>query len=334
MKQIRIKKAAVLGAGVMGSRIAALLAGVDIPTYLLDIVPKDLDAADLKKKLTKESPDFRNKLARMGIQGTIGARPPAMFIPEDARLITPGNFEDHLQWLSDADWIIEGIVEDLKIKRELLRKIEPYVKPGALISTNTSGLSIERISEELSKERKEHFMGTHFFNPPRHMKLLEIIPGKSTDTELLSLMAEFCENRLGKSIVFAKDTPNFIANRIGAYAVIGVMKIMVEDGYTIEEADAITGPPMGRPKSASFRTSDMVGLDTFLKVAQNVSDNIKDEDEKRQLAVPQFVKQMVEKGLLGDKTGSGFYKKETTAEGSQIYALDYTIMNYVPQRKA
>ncbi len=334
MKQLRIKKAAVLGAGVMGSRIAALLAGADIPTYLLDIVPRELDANDLKKKLTKESSDFRNKLARMGIQGTIGARPPAMFVPDDARLITPGNFEDHLQWLSDADWIIEGIVEDLRIKKELLRKVESYVKSGAIISTNTSGLPIERISEELSGEHKERFMGTHFFNPPRHMKLLEIIPGKSTDTDLLSFMAEFCEKRLGKSIVFAKDTPNFIANRIGAYAVIGVMKTMVEDGYTIEEADAITGPPMGRPKSASFRTSDMVGLDTFLKVAQNVCDNITDEDEKRQLAVPQFVKHMVEKGLLGDKTGMGFYKKETTAEGSQIYALDYTTMNYVPQRKA
>jgi 3-hydroxyacyl-CoA dehydrogenase len=334
MKQLRIKKAAVLGAGVMGSRIAALLAGADIPTYLLDIVPKELDADDLKKKLTKESPEFRNKLARMGIQGTIGARPPAMFIPADAKLIKPGNFEDHLQWLSDADWIIEGVIEDLKIKKELLRRIEPYVKPGAIISTNTSGLSIERICEQLSQEHKERFMGTHFFNPPRHMKLLEIIPGKSTDKDLLSSMAEFCEKRLGKSIVFAKDTPNFIANRIGAYAVIGVMKTMVEDGYTIEEVDAITGPPMGRPKSASFRTSDMVGLDTFLKVAQNVCDNIKDEEEKKQLAVPQFVRQMVEKGLLGDKTGMGFYKKVATAEGSQIYALDYNTMDYVPLRKA
>jgi 3-hydroxyacyl-CoA dehydrogenase len=333
MKQLRIKKAAVLGAGVMGSRIAALLAGVDLPVYLLDIVPRELDADDLKKKLTKESPEFRNKLARLGIQGTIGARPPAMFVAADAKLITPGNFEDHLQWLSDADWIIEGVVEDLKIKKELMRKMEPYVRPDAIISTNTSGLSIERISEELSREHKERFMGTHFFNPPRHMKLLEIIPGKLTDEDLLASFAEFCEKRLGKSIVFAKDTPNFIANRIGAYAVIGVMKTMVEDGYTIEEADAITGPPMGRPRSASFRTSDMVGLDTFLKVAQNVCDNIQDEEEKSQLAVPQFVKQMVEKGLLGDKTGMGFYKKVATPEGSQIYALDYSTMEYVPLRK-
>jgi len=333
MKRRRIKKAAVLGAGIMGSRIAALLAGVDIPTYLLDIVPKELDDQDVKKGLTKESPEFRNKLAKMGIQNTIGARPPAMYIPGDVKLITPGNFEDHLQWLSEVDWIIEGVVEDLKIKKELLRKVEPYMKPGAILSTNTSGLSIESISEELSAETRAHFLVTHFFNPPRHMKLLEIIPGKSTDKDLLSFMAEFCEKRLGKSIVFAKDTPNFIANRIGAHAVIGVMRTMVEDGYTIEEADAITGPPTGRPKSASFRTSDMVGLDTFIKVAQNVSDNIENATEKEDFAVPQFVKQMVESGLLGDKTQQGFYKKVAGPEGSEIYALDYNSMDYVPQRK-
>jgi len=333
MKTRRIKKAAVLGAGIMGSRIAALLAGVDIPTYLLDIVLKELDDQDVKKGLTKESPAFRNKLAQMGIQNTIGTRPPAMYIAEDVKLITPGNFEDHLPWLADVDWIIEGVVEDLGIKKELLRKVEPYVKPGAILSTNTSGLSIDRISEVLSKENGAHFLGTHFFNPPRHMKLIEIIPGKSTDKDLLAFMADFCEKRLGKSIVFAKDTPNFIANRIGAYAMIGVMKTMVEDGYTIEEADAITGPPTGRPKSASFRTSDMVGLDTFIKVAQNVADNVEDAAEKEDFTVPQFVKQMVESGLLGDKTQQGFYKKVAGPEGAQIYTLDYNSMDYVPQRK-
>ncbi len=333
MKRREIRKAAVLGAGVMGSRIAALLAGVDVPTYLLDIVPKELDEQDVKKGLTKESPEFRNKLAKMGIQNTFGARPPAMFVPADAKLITPGNFDDHLQWLSDVDWIIEGVVEDLNIKRELLRKVEQYIKPGTIISTNTSGLSIDKISEELSEETRAHFMGTHFFNPPRHMKLLEIIPGRSTDKDLLSYMADFCEKRLGKSIVFAKDTPNFIANRIGAHAVIGVMKAMVEDGYTIEEADAITGPPMGRPRSASFRTSDMVGLDTFIKVAQNVCENIEDEQEKQDFDVPEFVKKMVESGLLGDKTQKGFYQKVAGPEGTQILALDYNNMEYVPQRK-
>jgi 3-hydroxyacyl-CoA dehydrogenase len=333
MKVMRIRKAAVLGAGVMGSKIAALLAGVDIPTCLLDIVPKELDAQDIKKKLTLESPDFRNKLAGMGIQGTQGARPPAMFIPADAKLIIPGNLEDHMQWLSDVDWIIEGVVEDLTIKKELLKKVEQYIKPDAIISTNTSGISIEKISEELSEETRKRFLGTHFFNPPRHMKLLEIIPGMNTDKPLLSYVADFCEKRLGKSVVFAKDTPNFIANRIGAHAVIGVMRTMVGDGYTIEEADAITGPPMGRPKSASFRTSDMVGLDTFFKVAQNVCDNIDDEQEKQDFAVPQFINKMVESGLLGDKTQKGFYQKVLGPAGSQIMTLDYNTMEYNPQSK-
>ncbi|MEE8470794.1 MAG: 3-hydroxyacyl-CoA dehydrogenase/enoyl-CoA hydratase family protein [Dehalococcoidia bacterium] len=334
MNKRRIRKAAVLGAGVMGSRIAALLAGVDIYTYLLDIVPKELDGQDVKKGLTKESPEFRSKLARIGIQNTIEASPPAMFIAADAKLITTGNFEDHLSWLSDADWIIEAVAEDLKIKKELLQKVESFVKPGTIVSTNTSGISIERISEDLSQGTRARFLGTHFFNPPRHMKLVEIIPGKSTDEDVLSFMTDFFEKRLGKSVVFAKDTPNFIANRIGAHAAIGVMQAMVEDGYTIEEVDAITGPPVGRPKSASFRTSDMVGLDTFVKVAQNVSDSIEDPEEKKCFAVPEFVKQMVDRGLLGDKTQMGFYKKVVGAEGSKIYALDYNTMDYVPQRKA
>ncbi len=328
-----IRKAAVLGAGVMGSRIAALLAGVDIYVYLLDIVPADLDAGDLKKKLTKDSPEFRNKLATMGIQETIGTSPPAMFVPDDAKLITPGNFEDHLSWLADADWVVEVVAEDLQIKKSLLSKVEPHLKPDAILSTNTSGISIDRIAEELPESVKARFLGTHFFNPPRHMKLLEIIPGAQTDREIISFMAGFCENRLGKSVVFAKDTPNFIANRVGAQAMIAVMHALVDDGYTIEEADAITGPPMGRPRSASFRTSDMVGLDTMVKVAQNVADNIESDAEKKMFAVPEFVKQMVKKGLLGDKTRQGFYKKVLGPEGSQIHALDYNTMDYVPQRK-
>jgi 3-hydroxyacyl-CoA dehydrogenase len=333
MEKRTIKKAAVLGAGVMGSKIAALLAGVDIPTYLLDIVPKEPDQQDLKKKLTKDSAAFRNKFALSGIQSTIGASPPAMYTPDDAKLIIPGNFEDNLPWLADADWIIEGVVENLKIKQELLQKVEPYLKSGAILTTNTSGLSIERISEKLPKQIRARFMGTHFFNPPRHMKLLEIIPSEHTDKELVYFLADFCERHLGKSIVFAKDTPNFIANRIGIYAMLGVIKIMVEDGYTIDEVDAITGPPMGRPKSASFRTSDMVGLDTFIKVAQNVSENVKDPAEKNDFAIPDFVKKMVEAGLLGDKTQMGFYKKVMEPEGSRIYTLDYKTMDYAPQRK-
>ena len=332
--KMRIRKAAVLGAGVMGSKIAALLAGVDIPTYLLDIVPKELDQKDIKKGLTRESPEFRNKLAKTGVDNTFMASPPAFFVPQDAKLITPGNFEDHMAWLSDVDWVIEVVAEDIRIKGELLKKVESVIKPGTIVSTNTSGLSIEKISEGLSKETRAHFLGTHFFNPPRHMKLLEIIPARSTDEEVLSFMADFCEKRLGKSIVFAKDTPNFIANRIGAYAILVVIRDMLEAGYTIEEVDAITGPPMGRPKSASFRTADMVGLDVFIKVAQNVRDNIQDASEKEAFAVPSLLTKMTEAGLLGDKTQKGFYKKVTDLSGTKIYSMDYNTMEYVLQRKA
>ena len=333
MKRRYIKKAAVLGSGIMGSRIAALLAGVGIPTYLLDIVPRDLDENDIKKGLTKESPAFRNKLAQAGLQATVKARPPAMFVADDAKLITPGNFEDHLSWLADADWIIEGVVENLAIKKDLLRKAEPFIKPDAIITTNTSGLSIDKIAEDLSQHNKTRFLGTHFFNPPRHMSLLEIIPGSHTDRELVDFMADFCERRLGKSVVFAKDTPNFIANRIGVHGMAGMMKTLVEDGYTIEEADAVTGPPMGKPKSATFRTSDIVGLDTLLSVMRNVYDNAADEEERQQFVPPDFVKKMVENKQLGDKTKQGFYKKVSGPEGSQIHALDYKTMEYVPQRK-
>ncbi len=329
----KIRKAAVLGAGVMGSKIAALLAGVDIFTHLLDIVPRELDDRDTKRGLTRESPEFRNKLARMGIDGTLVASPPAIYAAEDAKLITPGNFEDHMSRLSEVDWIIEVVAEDLHIKRGLLKQVEAFVKPGTILSTNTSGLSIQQIAEGLSEENRANFLGTHFFNPPRHMRLLEIIPGRSTNKDVVSFMADFCERRLGKSVVFAKDTPNFIANRIGAYAMIAVINVLMEDGYTIEEADAITGPPMGRPKSASFRTSDMVGLDTFIKVAKTVADSVDDAQEQNAFAVPAFVNQMVESGLLGDKTQKGFYRKSTDAEGTHIQALDYNSMEYVPRRK-
>lgn len=277
----KIRKVAVLGAGVMGSGIAAHLANADIPTCLLDIVPKELSEEDVKKGLTKESPAFRNKFALMGIENALKARPAAFYVPEDARLITPGNFDDHMHWLQEADWIIEVVMENLEIKKGLFKKVEEARKPGAIVSTNTSGISIDAMSEELSEEFREHFLGTHFFNPPRYMRLIELIEGKSTKKEILSFMTDFCEWRLGKGVVFAKDTPNFIANRIGACGIITVMRTMVEDGYTVEEVDAITGPAMGRPKSATFRTADLVGLDVFAHVAKNVYDNIEDENEKK-----------------------------------------------------
>lgn len=333
MKRPSIRQAAVLGAGVMGSRIAALLAGADIPTYLLDMVPRDLDDRDIKKGLDRESPGFRNKLALQGIDGTLMASPPAIFAAEDAKLIKPGNFDDHLSWLTNADWIIEVVAEDLAIKKQLLARIAPYVGPDAILSTNTSGISIDRICEDLPKNLRSRFLGTHFFNPPRHLKLLEIIPGKSTSKNVVTFMSHFCEDRLGKSIVFAKDTPNFIANRIGSHALISAMKEMMKEGMTVEEVDAITGPIMGRPRSATFRTADMVGLDTVMKVARNVAENVSDKAEKEAFTLPPFMAKMVENGLLGDKSQKGFYKKTVTMEGSQVHAMDYGKLDYVPQRK-
>ena len=238
-----------------------------------------------------------------------------------------------MPWLSEVDWIIEAVVENLEIKRALLKRVEGFRRPGTIVSTNTSGLSINKMSEELSSEFTEHFLGTHFFNPPRYMKLLEIIPGKSTKKEIVDFMVDFCERQLGKGVVLAKDTPNFIANRIGTHGVITAIRTMVENGYTIEEVDAITGPPMGRPRSATFRTADLVGLDIFVSVARNVYDNIEDEKEKKEFIIPEFVTKMVQMGLLGDKTEKGFYKKVTTKEGSEIYALDYNTLNYAPRKE-
>ncbi|MCL0095367.1 3-hydroxyacyl-CoA dehydrogenase NAD-binding domain-containing protein [Dehalococcoidia bacterium] len=329
----KIRKAAVLGAGVMGSTIAAHLANAGIPTYLLDIVPGELTEEDKKRGLTPESPAFRSKLARKGLENALKASPAAFYVPEDAKLVTPGNFDDHMQLISDVDWIIEVVMENLEIKKALLKRVEQFRSPGTIVTTNTSGISVDRMSEELSQEFKEHFLGTHFFNPPRYMKLLEIIPGKSTRKEIVDFMASFCEKQLGKGIVFAKDTPNFIANRIGVHGMVGTIKTMVEDGYTIEEVDAITGTPMGRPKSATFRTADLVGLDTLVHVARNVYDNV-GEKERSEFAIPEILTRMVEMGLLGDKTGKGFYRKVKTDKGSEIHALDYKTMDYAPLKRA
>ncbi|MCL0060454.1 3-hydroxyacyl-CoA dehydrogenase NAD-binding domain-containing protein [Dehalococcoidia bacterium] len=329
----KIRTAAVLGAGVMGSTIAAHLANAGIPTYLLDIVPGELTEEDKKRGLTPESPAFRSKLARKGLENALKASPAAFYVPEDAKLVTPGNFEDHMQLISDVDWIIEVVIENLEIKKALLKKVEQFRSPGTIVTTNTSGISIDKMSEELSQEFKEHFLGTHFFNPPRYMKLLEIIPGKSTRKEIVDFMASFCEKQLGKGIVFAKDTPNFIANRIGIHDMLGDIRTMVEDGYTIEEVDAITGTPMGRPKTATFRTADLVGLDTLVHVARNVYDNV-GERERNEFVTPEIITRMVDMGLLGDKTGKGFYRKVKTDKGSEIHALDYKTMDYAPLKRA
>lgn len=329
-----IRRAAVLGAGVMGSTIAAHLANVGLPVYLLDIVPRELTPDEEKAGLTLSSPGVRNRLATAGKEALLKQKPDPLYSKSLAGLITVGNLSDHLPLLADCGWIVEVVVENMEIKQKLYQSLEQYRAPGTIVSSNTSGLSINQMVAGNSLEFRRHFLGTHFFNPPRYMKLLEIIPCRDTLPEVLDFMHYFCEQVLGKGVVFAKDTPNFIANRIGTYALIQTIRLMEQLEMSIEEVDAITGPPMGHPKSASFRTLDMVGLDTFMHVARTVYEQAASAEEKEAFTTPGFIQAMVDQKMLGDKTGGGFYKKVKGAEGSEILALDYRQMEYRPRKKA
>ena len=328
-----INKAAVLGAGVMGATIAGHLANVGIPTYLLDIVPPTLNADEEKAGLTLDSPKVRNRFAVNGIANLLKAKPAPLYIPENARLLTPGNFEDNLNWLSECDLVIEVVLERLDIKQSLFEKVEKNWKPGSIIASNTSGLSINKMCEGRSAECKQHFIGMHFFNPPRYMRLLEVIPGNETLPEVTDFVKDFCERTLGKGVVVCKDTPNFVANRIGVFGACSVVKAMLEFGLGIDEVDEITGRVMGHPKSASFRTNDMVGLDVMLHVARNVYDVAEDPREKAIFEPVEFLQKMLENKLLGDKTGQGFYKKVKTATGRETLVLDYNTLEYRPKAK-
>jgi 3-hydroxyacyl-CoA dehydrogenase len=318
-----IKKAAVLGAGVMGSGIAAHLASCGIRTVLLDIVPPQATDDD------KKDPNWRDRFAMNGLKGALKSKP-ALFVRKQASaLIETGNFEDDMHTLRSCDWVIEVVKEDMSIKRKLLAEVEAHWTEGTIISSNTSGLSIEGMLEGRSEAFRRHVLGTHFFNPVRYMHLLEIIPGPNTDPTILQAMADFCEQHLGKGIVYAKDTPNFIANRIGVHAMMTTLHAMDELGYSIEEVDAIVGRPMGRPKSAAFRTADMVGLDTFVHVAQNCYDALDNDPERAVFQIPDFLRSMVDKGLLGQKTKSGFYKKN----GKEISTIDLSTFEYRPKER-
>jgi len=305
-----IKKAAVLGAGVMGIGIAGHLASAGLDVVLLDIVPPELGDDDKKKGLTEDSPAFRNKLAQSAVQKAVkqGNQSPFM-CKEDSEKVTTGNFDDHAHLLKECDWIIEVVVEDLNIKQKVMKMVEKNWNKEAVISTNTSGLPLKEISEKLKPEMKNVFLGTHFFNPVRFMHLLEIIPMKETKKEVVNFMADYCSRVLGKGIVFGKDTPNFVANRIGVAGMIGTINLMDEMGITIDEADQIFGKPMARPKSAIFRTADMVGLDTLVHIAHNTAGRVKQKEAERYFTLPDYIEKMVEKGMLGNKSGGGFYKK-------------------------
>jgi 3-hydroxyacyl-CoA dehydrogenase len=316
----RINKVAVLGSGVMGSRIAAHFANAGVPSYLLDIVPPDADVP------------ARNKIAAAGLDAAKKSKPAAFFDPSLARLITIGNFEDDLPKLAEVDWIIEAVVENLDLKRALLQRVDAVRKPGTIITTNTSGLPVAKIAEGFPDDFRRSWFGTHFFNPPRYMRLLELIPTPDTDRALLDTIAHFSDVRLGKGIVLAKDTPNFIANRIGTFSVLNVMRLMQEMNFSIEDVDALTGTPLGWPKSATFRTIDLVGLDILGHVVRNMATSVK--DERCDLQIPDFYKQMLDRKWLGDKTKGGFYKKTKGSDGSEDrLALDWKTLEYRPRQK-
>lgn len=332
-----IRKVAVLGAGTMGARIAAHLANAGVPSFLLDIVPKELSPEEQKRGLTLSDPRVRNRLAQAGLDAALKSRPAAFFVPEAARMITAGNFEDHLGWIKDCGWIIEAVTEDRAIKRALLEKVKAVRPPDSMVSTNTSGISIASIAEGWDENFRRHWLGTHFFNPPRYMKLLEVIPTRDTLPEIVEAISRFGEVTLGKGVVIAKDTPNFIANRIGTFTTLNVFRVMLEDGHTIEEVDALTGPAMGLPKSATFRTLDIVGLDVLAHVVRNLSESLPADERREVFTLPGFAVQMMERKLLGDKTQQGFYKKiKSKSENgeSEILTLDLNTFEYRPRRKA
>ncbi|MBM4394955.1 MAG: 3-hydroxyacyl-CoA dehydrogenase/enoyl-CoA hydratase family protein [Deltaproteobacteria bacterium] len=321
----RIDRAAVLGAGVMGSGIAAHLANAGIPCLLLDIVPPNLTDDE------KTKPEARNRFALNGIDAAKKFKPAPLFYHEKfAALVTPGNFDDDLEKIADCDIVIEVVVENLDIKRKLFDRLQPHLKYGAIVSSNTSGLSIAKMTDGYPDSFKQNFLVTHFFNPVRFMKLLEIVPGPDTDPEVLDTWVKFGSDILGKGIVFGKDTPNFVANRIGVYSIDKVIQLMMEGDYTIEEIDAIFGKPMGRPSSAAFKTCDLVGLDTFKHVSQNCYDSLPDDDERDVFTLPSFVGAMIERKLLGGKTKAGFYKK---GEAKEKLVIDYKTVEYRPVAK-
>ncbi len=318
----------------MGARIAAHIANAGVPCFLLDISPRELTPDEQRRGLTLSSPDVRNRIVRAGLQAAEKSRPASFFTPDTSRWITTGNFDDNLDWCSQADWIIEAVAEDLAIKRSLLERLEPHRRPGAFVSSNTSGLPVRLLAEGRSADFQEHWAGTHFFNPPRYLKLVELIPGPATASGVLEALGDFCRRTLGKGVVLAKDTPNFIANRIGTWSILVALASMLELDMTVEEVDACTGPAIGQPKSATFRTADIVGLDVLAHVVANIHDAIPLDESRDAYRLPSFVLQLLKRGSLGEKAGQGFYKRLPASANREILALDWHTLEYRPRQKA
>jgi 3-hydroxyacyl-CoA dehydrogenase len=329
-----INKVAVLGSGVMGSRIAAHFAGIGVQVLLLDIAPKELNEAETKRGLSLDSKAVKNRIVNEALQSTLKANPSPVYTKDVIKNIRTGNFTDDMQEIGGYDWIIEVVVENLAVKKTVFEQVEKYRKPGTLITSNTSGIPIHLMTEGRSEDFRKHFCGTHFFNPPRYLRLLEIIPTPHTDKEIVDFLMHYGDLYLGKTTVLCKDTPAFIANRVGVFSIMAIFHIMEEMGLSIDEVDALTGPVIGHPKSATFRTADVVGIDTLVKVANGVAENCPADEAKNILVIPPFLQKIVENKWLGDKTGQGFYKKTKGEGGKEILTLNLQTMEYGPRQKS
>ena len=324
-----IRKVAVLGSGVMGSRIACHFANVGCEVLLLDIPPKELDAIETKKGLTLDSKSVRNRIVNQSLQFALKSNPSPIYRKSFATRIETGNFDDDLQKIKDCDWVIEVIVERLDIKQQLFEKVERHRTAGSLISSNTSGIPIHMMLEGRSEDFQKHFCGTHFFNPPRYLQLLEIIPTPKTDNDVVDFLMNYGSKILGKKTVLCKDTPAFIANRVGVYSIMALFHAVKEMGFSVSEVDKLSGPILGRPKSATFRTCDVVGLDTLVHVANGLKQNCLDDEERELFELPDYISKMVENNWLGSKSGQGFYKKTKDENGKKtILALDLDTLEY------
>ncbi|WP_231427503.1 3-hydroxyacyl-CoA dehydrogenase/enoyl-CoA hydratase family protein [Pedobacter sp. Leaf250] len=329
-----INKVAVLGSGIMGSRIACHFANIGVEVLLLDIAPKELTPEEQAKGLTLDKPAVKNRIVDTALQTAVKTNPSPVYSKKVLNKIKTGNFDDDMSKIAGFDWVIEVVVENLDIKKKVFEQVEQYRKPGTLITSNTSGIPIHLMAEGRSEDFKAHFCGTHFFNPPRYLKLLEIIPTPHTHPEIVDFLMHYGDKFLGKTTVLCKDTPAFIANRVGVYSIMALLHLVEKLDLTVEEVDKFTGPALGRPKSATFRTSDVVGLDTMIKVAKGLCDNCPEDKAHDLFKLPEYVKKMEENKWLGDKTKQGFYKKTKTADGkTEILALDLKTLEYKPQQK-
>ncbi len=335
MSKRRIKKIAIVGSGIMGSGIACHFANIGVDVLLLDIVPRELNDKEKAKGLTLEDKVVRNRLVNDALTAAIKSKPAPLYHPSFKNRITTGNLEDDIAKVKDVDWIMEVVVERLDIKKQVFEKLEQHRTPGTLITSNTSGIPIKFMSEGRSEDFQKHFCGTHFFNPARYLKLFEIIPGPKTDAAVLEFLNGYGEQFLGKTSVVAKDTPAFIGNRIGIFSIMNVFHVVKELDMTIEEVDKLSGPVIGRPKSATFRTVDVVGLDTLVHVANGIKDNCPDDERHELFQIPDFISTMMENQWLGSKTGQGFYKKSVSAEGKkEILSLDLNTLEYRSKLRA